>query len=94
VSTASDDQVRQRVRQLLESGDLPRGYPAKLWVAPATRQPCCCCGESIKTGYEYELSFTKTPSLKFHPRCYVIWDEEQAALSEGPEPPPPPGRGT
>lgn len=44
-------------------------------------------------GYEYELGFMNTPSLKFHPRCYVIWDEEQAALSEGSEPPAP-GAGT
>jgi hypothetical protein len=58
-------------------------YPAKLWVAPATNLLCCCCGEAIKTGYEYELAFPNARSLKFHPRCYVIWDEEKAELSEG-----------
>jgi hypothetical protein len=58
-------------------------YPAKLWVAPATNLVCCCCGESIKTGYEYELAFPDARSLKFHPRCYVIWDEEKADTAEG-----------
>jgi hypothetical protein len=78
----NDERLRQRVRQLLQSGTLPRRYPAKLWVAPATNAPCCCCGESIKAGYEYELAFSATPSLKFHPRCYVIWDEEQSASTD------------
>lgn len=83
-STPIDERVRLRVRQLLQSGELPRMYPAKLWVAPATNLLCCCCGEPIKTGYEYELAFPNARSLKFHPRCYVIWDEEKAESSEGP----------
>jgi hypothetical protein len=82
-STAIEDRVRERVRQLLQSGALPRIYPAKLWVAPATNLLCSCCGEPIKTGYEYELAFPNAPSLKFHPRCYVIWDEEKGDPSQG-----------
>ena len=78
-----DERVRLRVRQLLKAGELPRVYPAKLWVAPATSLPCCCCAEPIKTGYEYELAFPGPISLKFHPRCYVIWDEEKAETPEG-----------
>ena len=80
---AIDELVRQRVRQLLQNEKLPRASPAKLWVGPATHVPCCCCGEAIATGYEYELAFTTVASLKFHPRCYVIWDEERAAMGEG-----------
>lgn len=81
-STPIDERVRLRVRHLLQSGELPRVYPSKLWVAPATTLPCCCCGEPI-TGYEYELAFPNAPSLKFHPRCYVIWDEEKTESSDG-----------
>jgi hypothetical protein len=81
-STPIDERVRLRVRELLEAGDLPRVYPVKLWVAPATSLLCCCCGEQIKTGYEYELAFANARSLKFHPRCYVIWDEEKAGQAE------------
>ena len=54
----------------------------KLWVGPATKVPCCCCGQTIDSGYEYELAFPAAPSLKFHPRCYVLWDEERAASGE------------
>lgn len=54
----------------------------KLWVGPATNVPCCCCGKAIDSGYEYELAFPTAPSLKFHPRCYVIWDEERTASGE------------
>lgn len=82
-STEIDDFVRQRVRQLLQAAKLPRGAPAKLWVGPATNVLCCCCGEMIQTGYEYELAFATAASLKFHPRCYVIWDEERAAFGDG-----------
>jgi hypothetical protein len=82
-STPIDERVRLRVRKFLQSGELPRVYPSKLWVAPATTLPCCCCGEPIKTGYEYELAFPNVPSLKFHPRCYVIWDEEKAESADG-----------
>lgn len=75
--------MRQRVRRLLRDAKLPRGSPVKLWVGPATNVPCCCCTEAIDTGYEYELAFATAVSLKFHPRCYVIWDEERAASGEG-----------
>ena len=51
----------------------------KLWVGPATNVPCCGCGHPIDNGYEYELAFGPGASLKFHPRCYVIWDEERVA---------------
>jgi hypothetical protein len=82
VSSLSDDRLRQRVRDRMQSGELPRGYPAKLWVAPATRLICRCCDEPISVGYEYEVAFANATSVKFHPRCYVIWDEERAASTE------------
>jgi hypothetical protein len=78
-STAIDEIVRQRVRRLLELGKLPRAAPAKLWVGPATNVRCAGCGEAIDTGYEYELAFPPALSVKLHPRCYVIWDEERAS---------------
>jgi hypothetical protein len=80
--TAIDDLVRQRVRQLLEAAKLPRASPAKLWVGPATSERCCCCGEAIDTGYEYEVAFAGAESLRFHPRCYIIWDEERPMAGE------------
>lgn len=78
-STGIDERVRQRIRQLLQAAKLPGAAPMKLWVGPATNVPCCGCGEAIDSGYEYELAFGPGASLKFHPRCYVIWDEERAA---------------
>jgi hypothetical protein len=78
-STGIDEQVRQRIRQSLQAAKLPRTAPVKLWVGPATSVPCSGCGELIDSGYEYELAFGPGVSLRFHPRCYVIWDEERAA---------------
>lgn len=77
-ATGIDELVRQRVRQLLQAAGLPRESPIKLWVGPATNVRCCCCAEPIDSGYEYEVVFAAPLSLKFHPRCYVIWNEERA----------------
>jgi len=42
-------------------------------------KPCSCCGEIISTATEYELDFSGTLTILFHPRCYAIWNEERKA---------------
>ena len=71
--------VRERVREMLATGQLPAGDPAKLWAGPSMRKPCTICGETIRTPTEYELDFASpVVTLLLHPRCYAIWDEERA----------------
>jgi hypothetical protein len=71
--------VRQRVRELLRRVEIPRGTPVSLWAGSASKLQCCCCAEIIKTGVEFELAFVDAQSLRFHLRCYEIWEEERTA---------------
>ena len=77
-----DAQVRERVRGLLASGRLPSEDPLKLWAGPSMAKPCSCCGEIISTATEYELDFSGTLTILFHPRCYAIWNEERKRMTE------------
>lgn len=77
-----DAQVHQRVRELLASGRLPSDDPLKLWAGPSMAKPCSCCGELINTATEYELDFSGTVTILFHPRCYAIWNEERKRVTE------------
>ena len=77
-----DAQVRERVRGLLTSGRLPSEDPVKLWAGPSMAKPCSCCGEIITTATEYELDFSGTLTILFHPRCYAIWNEERKRMSD------------
>ena len=77
-----DAQVRERVRGLLASGRLPKDDPLKLWAGPSMAKPCSCCGEIISTATEYELDFSGTLTILFHPRCYAIWNEERKRMTE------------
>ena len=38
---------------------------------------CCCCGEPVSAGPEYELEFLDSPGWRFHRRCHEIWNEER-----------------
>ena len=77
-----DAQVRERVRELLVAGRLPADDPIKLWAGPSMAKTCSCCGETISTATEYELDFSGTLTILFHPRCYAIWNEERKRASE------------
>ena len=74
-----DALVRERVREMLATGQLPAGDPVKLWAGPSMGKPCTICGETIRTATEYELDFASpVVTLLLHPRCYAIWNEERA----------------
>ena len=77
-----DAQVRERVRGLLTSGRLPSEDPVKLWAGPSMAKPCSCCGEIITTATEYELDFSGTLTILFHPRCYAIWNGERKRMTD------------
>jgi hypothetical protein len=70
--------VRERVREMLATRQLPAGDTVKLWAGPSMGKPCTICGETIRTATEYELDFAApVVTLLLHPRCYAIWNEER-----------------
>jgi hypothetical protein len=88
VSDAAQD-IRDVVRAKLESGELPRAKPDKVWAGNGTDRPCTACGTVITPAdVEYELDLGAAPAvtLRFHQGCLTVWDEmrQQIKNESGP----------
>ena len=81
----TDYALRQRVRRLLDAGQLPRTEALRSWVGRGTGQPCAVCGAEIEpTEYEVELECTaeitgSVVTYIFHGPCHALWDTERLA---------------
>ena len=74
-----DEQVRHRIRQMLESGHLPCAEVKKVWAGQGTGSHCAACGTRVDpTEIEYEVEFPSEAgtSLRLHRVCHTIWHEE------------------
>jgi len=72
--------IRQRVRALLEAGDLPREEPQTTWAGLGTGRECVACAEAIAASeVEYEVESAGTV-LRLHRLCHEIWRAECAAV--------------
>jgi hypothetical protein len=72
------DAVHDTIRTKLESGELPRAKPDKVWAGKGTDRPCTACGTVITPAdVEYELDLGAAPAvtLRFHQACLTVWDE-------------------
>jgi hypothetical protein len=77
--------IRQRVRRMLETAEIPCDDPATIWAGKGTGERCIACTRPIAgTDVEYEVELSAT-IYRLHRDCYVIWEEECA-------PAPPAGR--
>lgn len=71
--------VRERIRQMLERGEIPCDEPDKTWAGHGTGSHCAACGEQIaptEIEYEVELSGSGQLVLRLHRRCHDLWHEE------------------
>ena len=68
--------VRQRIRQMLESGALPCEEPDKVWAGHGNGSHCAACGENItQVEVEYEVQLASV-TLRLHRECHEIWHDE------------------
>ena len=68
--------VRQRIRAMLDSGEMPCDQPEKLWAGRGTGSHCAACGETISsTEIEYEVQLAST-TLRLHRVCHTLWHDE------------------
>jgi hypothetical protein len=75
--TSEHDEIRGRIRQMLETGQLPCDEPGKVWAGPGNGAHCVACGKSIEpTEIEFEVDLPSGRTLRLHRRCRAIWDEE------------------
>ena len=78
-----ETQLRERIRRLHETGEVPCDNPPdKVWAGRGTGDLCVLCIEPIastETEFEVELSPTKT-IFRLHRQCYYRWLEECGAI--------------
>ena len=70
--------MRERIRELLTAGVLPKQPPAKLFAGPSPGdRVCIVCGTGIAKGeVEFESSVPTELILFFHRRCADLWMQE------------------
>jgi hypothetical protein len=76
--------IRQRVRQMLETGVLPCEEHDKVWAGRSVGTHCAACGEPIAvTDVEFEVELSSGTALRLHRVCHEIWREECDSLLPG-----------
>jgi hypothetical protein len=75
------DQLRERARDRLVAGALPRD-PAAFTLAgsAAGSHRCAVCDEVIAGAIEFRLRFPNHTVLHFHAHCHDAWMAERQAL--------------
>jgi len=73
-----DEVIRQRIRAMIRTGELPCDDPQRLWVGTASGKRCAGCLQPILlNNFEYEAELAGQ-TLYFHKECHRIWLEECA----------------
>jgi hypothetical protein len=73
--------IRARVREMVETGQLPCDESGKVWAGRGSGTHCAACGEPIESAQiEFEVPLGPTAVLRLHRACYRIWQEECGVL--------------
>jgi hypothetical protein len=75
-----NDPLRSQIRDKMSSGDLPRENCVVTLYAAGRGEHCAACGQRIlgsETAVECDLP--RAGVLRFHRRCYDLWQLELAA---------------
>ena len=76
--------LRVRVRQLVETGEVPCEEPGKTWAGRGTGTHCVACGEPIRPDeIEFEAELSSGATLRLHRLCHDVWREACASLRRG-----------
>jgi hypothetical protein len=72
-----DVTIRQRVRAMLQTGQLPCEDSAGIWAGKGDGKWCGACAEPI-TGeeVEFEVVLTSGATILLHRACHAIWLDE------------------
>ena len=74
--------LRLRVRQLVETGEVPCEEPGKIWAGRGNGTHCAACGKPITPlEIEFEAELPSGTTLRLHRRCHDVWREECESLS-------------
>lgn len=88
----SNSTFRQKVREDIQSGRLPKRRPQRTWGGLGSGASCMVCGEPVKQDeVEFELEFTRADDdsrvdvQHAHSRCIAAWESERLAFEPAPE---------
>ena len=74
--------LRDRVRQLVETGEIPCEEPGKTWAGRGSGTHCAACGEPIRpTDIEFEADLPSGLTLRLHRLCHDVWREECESMT-------------
>ena len=74
--------LRSKVREALQVGKLPAGFPTRILGGAGSGSACVICGDVIQhQEMELELEFaapgtSEVKTYKLHPMCCVAWELE------------------
>jgi hypothetical protein len=72
--------IRLRIRAKLANGFLPRNNFPRVSGEAGSGEPCDACAEPIpKAAVEIEGPIFKGAVVKFHVRCFTLWQTEREA---------------
>ena len=79
--------VRERIRQMMASGELPRRSANQIAAGYGSGDPCGICGETMRQStVTYELRFSgagePSQSIVMHFACYQLWENERDGEAE------------
>jgi hypothetical protein len=73
----SDLTIRQRIRAMLKSGEIPREDGSRTWAGYGEGAPCAACLTPVSpTELEYEVDLLSGETLNLHLRCHALWWQE------------------
>jgi hypothetical protein len=73
--------IRARIRQMVETGELPCEESGKVWAGRGSGTHCAACGDTIEpTQIEFEVELGASTMLRLHRLCHQIWKDECQAL--------------
>ena len=78
------DVIRQRIRQRLTGGRLPRNHAIELWRGPSVGQTCDACGDAIAPAdFMCLLCSDDWRAIHLHECCLELWDDERRVDDHG-----------
>jgi hypothetical protein len=78
--------LREKVRQRIQSGALPRAKPNRTWGGPGAGLICAVCDQRItRDQIEYEVQFVQegvsAPQIcHLHLACFAAWELERGLM--------------
>ena len=77
-----ENRIRDRIRQMLETGALPCDEAEKIWAGRGNGSHCVACAEPISASeVEFEVDIHSGLTLRLHRSCHALWREECDALA-------------